>query len=97
MTVTPPILTILRATGNQGGAVTSSLHKNPAFNVRALTRSPISNASRSLAALGLEARQANGFNYESMEAAFRGSWGAFVNINSDDKVRAILISAQSMK
>ena len=30
--------------------------------------------------------KADGWNKESMVAAFKGSWGAFVNTNSDDPV-----------
>ncbi|EEP79375.1 conserved hypothetical protein [Uncinocarpus reesii 1704] len=80
-----PTITIFAATGNQGGAVARSLLKNPAFKVRALTRNPNSDASKALAALGAEIQSANGFDIESMKKAVRGSWGVFVNINSDDQ------------
>ncbi|KAJ5670393.1 uncharacterized protein N7477_005756 [Penicillium maclennaniae] len=85
MTVTTPLVTIFGATGNQGGAVARSLLKNPSFKVRALTRNPSSDASQALASQGAEIRQADGFDKKSMRAAFAGSWGIFVNINSDDK------------
>ncbi|EAW25743.1 NmrA/HSCARG family protein [Aspergillus fischeri NRRL 181] len=85
MTVTPPLITVFGATGNQGGAVARSLLQNPAFKVRALTRDPNSPASRALAAQRAEVHQADGFSRESMLKAFAGSWGVFVNINSDDK------------
>jgi nucleoside-diphosphate-sugar epimerase len=86
MTSSTHIITVFGATGNQGGAVARSLLKNPSFKVRALTRNPSSAASQALAAQGAQIHQANGFSSESMVEAFRGSWGAFVNINSDDKV-----------
>ncbi|OOQ90415.1 putative NmrA family transcriptional regulator [Penicillium brasilianum] len=85
MTVSIPLITVFGATGNQGGAVAKSLLQNPSFKVRALTRNPTSAASQSLLAQGAEIHQANGFSSESMLEAFSGTWGVFVNINSDDK------------
>lgn len=79
-------VTVLGATGNQGGSVVRSLLKNPDFQVRALTRSPGSERSKALSDLGAEIVQADGFDADQTYAAFQGSWGAFVNINSDDKV-----------
>ncbi|KAJ6156165.1 hypothetical protein N7497_005050 [Penicillium chrysogenum] len=79
------IITIFGATGNQGGSVARSLLKNPAFHVRGITRNPESNASKALISQGAEMVQANGLSPDEMKAAFRGSWGVFLNINSDDK------------
>jgi uncharacterized protein YbjT (DUF2867 family) len=86
------IITIFGATGNQGGSVARSLLKNPAFHVRGITRNPESNASKALISQGAEMVQANGLSPDEMKAAFRGSWGVFLNINSDDKVRLQLAS-----
>lgn len=80
------IITIFGATGNQGGSVALSLLENPSFQVRAITRNPGSEASRALASSGAEIVRADGFDKEEVTAAFQGSWGAFVNINSDDKI-----------
>ncbi|GFF22618.1 hypothetical protein IFM61606_08567 [Aspergillus udagawae] len=85
MTVSTSLITVFGATGNQGGAVVRSLLQNPSFTVRALTRNPSSAASQTLAAQGAEIYQADGFSSESMLKAFSGSWGVFVNINSDDQ------------
>ncbi|KAI1919066.1 hypothetical protein LOZ12_002023 [Ophidiomyces ophidiicola] len=85
MTTLAPLITVFGATGNQGGAVARSLLKNPSFRVRALTRNPTSDASKALAAIGAEVHLANGFDMQAMVDAFCGSWGIFVNINSDDK------------
>lgn len=85
-----PIITVFGATGNQGGSVARSLLQNPAFHVRALTRTPSSDAARKLADQGAEVVSADGFKSEDMLAAFHGSWGAFVNINSDDKVSCLI-------
>lgn len=79
-------IAIFGATGNQGGSVARSLLQNPTFRVRAITRSPDSEASRALASAGAEVVQADGFNSGDMVAAFQGANGAFVNINSDDPV-----------
>ncbi|KAM4065658.1 nmrA-like family protein [Hirsutella rhossiliensis] len=79
-------IAIFGATGKQGGSVAQSLLQNPSFRVRAITRNPSSEASRTLASAGAEIAQADGFHEEEILAAFQGSWGAFVNLNSDDKI-----------
>lgn len=80
------LITVFGATGNQGSSVARSLLQNPSFRVRAITRTPSSTTSQSLATAGAEVVQADGFKADEIRAAFEGSWGAFVNINSDDKV-----------
>jgi uncharacterized protein YbjT (DUF2867 family) len=79
-------ITVIGATGNQGGSVARSLLQNPSFQVRAITRNSSSSASQKLSAAGAEVFQADGFNPEEIRAAFADTWGAFININSDDKV-----------
>jgi len=86
MTSSKPLITIFGATGNQGGSVARSLLQNPSFRVRGITRNVDSEASQSLRALGAEMVCADGFNPALMAAAFDGSWGAFINMNSDDKI-----------
>ncbi|KAF7587661.1 hypothetical protein BBP40_006891 [Aspergillus hancockii] len=88
MTSDRKLITIFGGTGNQGGSVARSLLHNSNFQVRVITRNPQSDASQKLAALGAEIVQGDGFNSKEMLSAFSGSWGAFVNINSDDKVFA---------
>ncbi|KAJ5746497.1 hypothetical protein N7520_011679 [Penicillium odoratum] len=80
------LITVFGATGNQGSSVVRSLLQNPSFRVRAITRNPSSPTSQALAAAGAEIVKADGFRVEEIRAAFEGSWGAFININSDDKV-----------
>ncbi|GAB1205850.1 hypothetical protein APSETT445_004529 [Aspergillus pseudonomiae] len=80
------LITIFGGTGKQGGSVAHSLLQSPDFRVRVITRNPESDASLKLAALGAELAQGNGFSSDDMLSAFSSSWGAFVNINSDDKV-----------
>ncbi|KAB8236939.1 hypothetical protein BDV23DRAFT_168803 [Aspergillus alliaceus] len=82
------LITIFGGTGNQGGSVAHSLLQNLAFRVRVITRNPQSDASQKLAAQGAEIVQGNGWSSEDMLSAFSDSWGAFVNINSDDKAFA---------
>lgn len=87
MSSSPKTITVFGATGNQGGAVVRSLLENRAgFHVRAITRNPASDSSKTLAGLGATIVKGDGFNAEEMLVAFKDSWGAFVNINSDDRV-----------
>jgi uncharacterized protein YbjT (DUF2867 family) len=83
----PKLITVFGATGNQGGSVSRSLVKNKAFRVRGITRNLESESSNALGVLGVEMVQADGFNLDQMKAAFQDTWGIFLNINSDDKVR----------
>ncbi|PYH85266.1 NmrA-like family protein [Aspergillus uvarum CBS 121591] len=78
------IITVFGATGRQGSSVVRSLVQNPQFQVRAITRNPASTKAKELVALGAEVVQADGFNREQLAVAFAGSWGAFVNTNSED-------------
>lgn len=82
----PKLVTVFGATGNQGGSVVRSLLQNKEFRVRGITRNPSSDASKALIAQGAEIVKADGFNADEMRVAFEHSWGAFLNINSDDKV-----------
>ncbi|RAL02581.1 NmrA/HSCARG family protein [Aspergillus ibericus CBS 121593] len=84
MTITTKLITVVGATGRQGSSVVSSLLQNPNFRVRAITRTPSSPKARHLASLGAEVVKADGFNTEELSLAFAGSWGAFVNTNSED-------------
>ncbi|PGH17487.1 hypothetical protein AJ79_01087 [Helicocarpus griseus UAMH5409] len=81
------IVAVFGATGNQGGSVARSLLGNKVdFQVRAITRNPDSEESKALVSLGSTVVKADGFNAAEMTEAFKGAWGAFVNLNSDDKI-----------
>lgn len=80
------LITVFGVTGNQGGSVARSLLKNPQFRIRGITRNSESDSSNALIARGVEMVQANGFSPDEMKAALKGTWGLFLNINSDDKV-----------
>jgi uncharacterized protein YbjT (DUF2867 family) len=58
--------------------------KSGEFKVRGITRNPDSDAAKALAALGVEVVKADGLKKDEMVEAFKGSWGVFVNTNSDD-------------
>ena len=82
------LITVHGATGSQGGSVVQSLlqNKSQAFSIRGITRNPDSEKAKSLASQGVEVVKADGFVKEEVVEAFRGSWGVFVNTNSDDPV-----------
>lgn len=58
------IIAVTGATGSQGGGVVNMMKKVQGWKVRALTRSPESEAGRKLAAEGIEVVRAD-FNQES--------------------------------
>ncbi|RLL97457.1 hypothetical protein CFD26_102797 [Aspergillus turcosus] len=80
-------ITVFGGTGNQGGSVVRSLlsHKDQLFHVRVITRDADGQPAQAMAALGAEVVEANGFDRGQMEKAFSGSWGVFINTNSDDE------------
>ncbi|GAQ40480.1 NmrA-like domain-containing protein 1 [Aspergillus tubingensis] len=84
MTIETKTITVFGATGRQGSSVVRSLVQNPTFHVRAITRNPSSSKAKELASLGAELVKADGFNRQELQQAFSGSWGAFVNTNSED-------------
>src|SRR3954471_24656398 len=90
MAMSRKLVTVFGATGAQGSSVLRSLSQNTItpFNLRGTTRNTFSSASELLLKQvpGIELVQADGWNKASMVAAFRGSWGAFVNTNSDDAI-----------
>ncbi|HVZ99025.1 MAG TPA: NmrA/HSCARG family protein [Caulobacterales bacterium] len=73
------IITVIGATGAQGGGLVRAIQSDPsgAFRARALTRDPNSDKAKELAALGAEVVQGDLDNAESIAAAFRGAYGAF--------------------
>ncbi|KKK12926.1 hypothetical protein AOCH_000471 [Aspergillus ochraceoroseus] len=85
MTVTKKLITVFGGTGNQGTSVVRSLlaHKDQLFQVRVITRDPESSKAQELAKLGAEIVLAEGSDRSQTTAAFKGSWGAFINSNSD--------------
>ena len=74
--ITKTIL-VTGATGQQGGAVTRQLLKQPAFTVRALTRDPTKPAARALAQAGAEVIQGDLDDPASVRRALEGAYGVF--------------------
>ncbi|KAJ5192827.1 hypothetical protein N7449_008969 [Penicillium cf. viridicatum] len=72
-------ITVIGATGQQGGSVARSLLQNPDFHVRCVTRDIWSTKAQELKKLGAEIVQADGDDPNSMKTALHGSWGIFIN------------------
>lgn len=74
--------------GNQGRAVVQSLlsHRDRIFEARVVTRDPTSPQALEVAGLGASLARADGFNRAEIAAALEGSWGVFINSNSDGQV-----------
>ena len=67
------IITVVGATGNQGGGVLSAFLGNPDYQIRATTRRPSSDSAKELTAKGVEVVSADINDVESLKAAFAGS------------------------
>ncbi|KAL2851920.1 NAD(P)-binding protein [Aspergillus pseudoustus] len=72
------ILTVVGATGAQGGSVVSSALKSGAYKVRGITRNVKSAAAQALAAQGVEMVAADANDLASLVKAFEGSHAIFV-------------------
>ncbi|GAB7045304.1 NmrA/HSCARG family protein [Catenuloplanes indicus] len=72
------LITVLGATGAQGGGVARALLADGEFAVRAVTRDAGSPKARALAALGAELAEATLDDERSLRAAFDGAHGAFL-------------------
>jgi uncharacterized protein YbjT (DUF2867 family) len=70
------IILVAGATGTQGGAVARELAAR-GYRVRGLTRNPDSEASRELAALGIEMVRGDFDEAASLDRALEGAYGAF--------------------
>lgn len=79
------VVTVFGATGNQGGAVVSTLLSNPTlsqqFAVRAITRNTSSPKAQSLASKGVELVSADMNNHQSLLEAVKGSYAVFAVTN----------------
>jgi len=72
------VVTVLGATGTQGGAVTRALLNNGEFAVRAVTRDPASPKAQALARLGAQVVEATLTDEGSLRQAFDGAYGAYL-------------------
>lgn len=79
--MTRPLITVLGATGAEGGGLVAALLAGRRFAVRALTRRPQGDAAAALAAAGCEVVPADLDDRASLEQAFAGSHGVFAVTN----------------
>lgn len=75
------VILVTGATGNQGGATAGELLAH-GFRVRAMTRNPESDASRSLAQRGAEVIKAELDDEASLKKALAGVWGVYAVQNT---------------
>lgn len=79
------LLTVVGATGNQGGSVVDVVLSHPTlskqFRVRGLTRDPSKPAGQALAAKGVEVVAGDINDQASLEKAFAGSYAVFAVTN----------------
>ena len=77
------IIAVVGSTGAQGGSVARALLADPsaAYDVRALTRNPDSEAARKLARAGAEVVRADADDLSSLKQAFSGAYGAYCVTN----------------
>jgi len=72
------VISVIGATGVQGGAVARALLADGEFGVRAITRNASSAKARALAALGAEVVEATLNDEATLRTAFDGAYGAFL-------------------
>lgn len=78
------LVTVLGATGLQGGSVVRALVKAEGYTVRAITRARQSEKAQALAAQGVDVVEADANDLESLKAAFTGSYAVFAVTNFFD-------------
>ncbi|KAF5572952.1 hypothetical protein FPCIR_14140 [Fusarium pseudocircinatum] len=76
-------LIALKFEGNLGSSVARSLHENPDFRVRVLSRDPSTKKAQALTQDGIEVVKSDNWNADDLKRAFDGCWGIFINIDSD--------------
>jgi len=75
--VRTPVVAVVGATGQQGGAVVRSLLASGGWTVRAVVRDPGSDAARALADDGAELVRADLDEPDTLRAAFEGAHGVY--------------------
>lgn len=81
MTSTKPTISVLGATGGQGGAVVRALLATGLYQVRAFTRNVSSDSAKQLAAKGAQLVQGNINSRADLDKFFQGSYGVFAVTN----------------
>ncbi|KZO94748.1 NAD(P)-binding protein [Calocera viscosa TUFC12733] len=75
--MSPKIVVVAGATGNQGGSVVTALVNHGGYVVRGLTRDITSAASQALTARGVEMLQISVMDREGLVEAFKGAYAVF--------------------
>ncbi|KAF4455931.1 nitrogen metabolic regulation nmr [Fusarium albosuccineum] len=75
------LVSVIGATGIQGGSVVRALLDDNTYSVRAITRNKTSTAAQKLAENGAEVIEANLNDVSSLERAFAGSYAIFAATN----------------
>ncbi|KAF4973693.1 hypothetical protein FSARC_82 [Fusarium sarcochroum] len=83
MSSTPKLIAVVGGTGNLGSSVARSLHDNPDFRVRVLSRDPTTEKARALTQDGIQVVKSDNWKTEDLKSALSGCWGIFINIDSD--------------
>ncbi|OBG83878.1 nucleoside-diphosphate sugar epimerase [Mycobacterium sp. E136] len=83
MTMSQQLITVVGATGKQGGGLARAILADPdrQFRARAITRNPQSPQAKQLADAGAEVVEADLYDTASLERAFDGASAAFVVTN----------------
>lgn len=83
------LVSVIGATGIQGGSVVRALLDDSTYSVRAITRDKTSAAAQKLADSGAEVIEANLDDLSSLERAFAGSYAIFAATNFFESFPAI--------
>ncbi|KAL4937918.1 hypothetical protein BDV06DRAFT_65267 [Aspergillus oleicola] len=83
------LITVVGATGIQGGSVIKALQNNPTWTIRATTRNPLSDAAKALIGQGIEVVKADLHDVDSLVAAFTGTTAIFAVTNFFENIGAI--------
>ncbi|KAJ5629096.1 hypothetical protein N7490_011324 [Penicillium lividum] len=89
------IVSIIGATGAQGGSVARSLGQNSDFEVRCITRDASSVGAKRLISEGFNVIEVSGAKNEEMEQTLAGSWGIFINVDTHGKDFDIAVTLQT--
>ena len=91
------IVTVIGATGIQGGSVIRAILKDPSYTIRALTRNVESSAALALRALGVEVVQGDINDINSLRVAFDGSYAIFAVTNFFENIPTLSIKEATEK